>query len=82
MNNSNKFFADRLLQIDSLSDEQENALQTALFPSLAPDPNKALLDSTRQMMMAYAEWERKEANKQPSVEPMSRAEIDALAAIM
>ena len=82
MNNSNKFFADRLLQISTLSDEQENALQAILFPSIEADPNMALLDSTRQMMEAYTAWERKEANKQPDVKPMSEAEIDALAAIM
>lgn len=81
MNNSNKFFADRLLQIGTLSDEQENALQATLFPSVEEDPNMALLDSTRQMMMAYAEWEQKGA-EQPNVKPMSDAEIDALAAIM
>lgn len=82
MNNSNKFFADRLLQIGTLSDEQVNALQSVLFPSFAPDPNMAVLESTRQMAAAYAEWERKEADKNPSVEPMTDAEIDALAAIM
>lgn len=81
MNNSNKFFADRLLQIGTLSDEQENALQATLFPSVEADHNMALLDSTRQMMMAYTEWEKKEA-KQPDVKPMSEQEIDALAAIM
>lgn len=81
MNNSNKFFADRLLQIGTLSNEQENALQATLFPSVEEDPNMALLDSTRQMMMAYAEWEQKGA-EQPNVKPMSDAEIDALAAIM
>lgn len=82
MNKSNKFFADRLLQIGTLSEEQENALQSVLFPSFEPDPNMALLESTRQMVLAYQEWERKEANKQPSVETMSEAEIDALATIM
>ncbi len=81
MNNSNKFFADRLLQIGTLSDEQENALQATLFPSVEADPNMALLDSTRQMIEAYTEWEKKEA-KQPDVKPMSEQEIDALAAIM
>ena len=82
MNNSNKFFADRLLQIGALSDEQENALQRALFPSTETDPNMSLLDSTKQMMVAYTDWERKEADKRPSVEPMTEAEIDALAAII
>lgn len=81
MNNSNKFFADRLLQIGTLSNEQENALQATLFPSVEADPNMALLDSTRQMIEAYTEWEKKEA-KQPDVKPMSEQEIDALAAIM
>ena len=81
MNNSNKFFADKLLQTGTLSDEQENALQAVLFPSVEADPNMALLDSTRQMIEAYTEWEKKEA-KQPDVKPMSEQEIDALAAIM
>lgn len=81
MNNSNKFFADRLLQIGTLSNEQENALQATLFPSVEADPNMALLDSTRQMIEAYTEWEKKEA-KQPDVKPMSEQEIDALAAII
>ncbi|MBQ6209934.1 MAG: hypothetical protein IJK42_09215 [Prevotella sp.] len=81
MNNSNKFFADRLLQIGTLSNEQENALQATLFPSVEANPNMALLDSTRQMIEAYTEWEKKEA-KQPDVKPMSEQEIDALAAIM
>ena len=82
MNNSNKFFADRLLQISTLSEEQENALQSVLFPSSDPDPNRALVESTRLMVSAYTAWESKEANKQPKVETMSDEEIDSLAAIM
>ena len=39
----------------------------------------AILDSVRQMVEAYREWEKKETDKQPSVEPMSEAEIDLLA---
>ena len=75
MNKSNKFFADRLLQIGTLSEEQENALQSVLFPSFEPDPNMALLESTRQMVSAYTEWEKKEADKQPKG-IMTDAEIE------
>lgn len=77
--NNIKFYADRLLQMGILSPEQENVLQSVLFPSSEPDHNLAILDSVRQMVEAYREWEKKETDKQPSVEPMSEAEIDLLA---
>jgi len=78
-----QFFADTLRTRD-LTDEDELTLQRMLFPALSEDKNKAVLESTADMMSAFARWEAEQDRKpkpQPKVEPMSDEEIDSLAAI-
>ena len=81
MRNSFKFFADRLIKYGELTEEQEETLQQMFFPSL--EENKALMESTRDFLSAFSEWEAREkqkSEKQPK--PMSDAEIEELANIM
>ena len=75
------FFADTLRERD-LTDEDELALQLLLFPSFSEDKNKAVLESTADMMSAFTRWEAKQGKEQkpqPKVEPMTEAEIDEIA---
>ena len=79
------FFADRLRN-HSLTDEDETVLQKMLFPSYEENPNKAFIESTHDMLLAYEQWEMKrKPDDKPNPaygEPMTDAEIDELAAII
>ena len=77
----NLFYCD-VLKKHTLTDEQALALQQMFFPGLDENPNKALMESVKDMTTAYLEWSAAQAQQpQPEekVEPMSDAEIDSLA---
>lgn len=80
----NFFFADELRN-RTLTDEQSLVLQEMLFPGWNDDPNKARMESVKDMTAAYTRWEAEQEKKPKTTEkvtPMSDAEIDALAAII
>lgn len=79
----NLFFADELRK-RTLTEEQSLTLQELLFPGWDDDPNKARMESIKDMTTAYTKWEV-EKSKKPNIKkekPMTDEEIDALASIM
>lgn len=82
--NLNLFFAD-VLRKRTLTDEQSLTLQEMLFPGWDEDPNKARMESIRDLTAAYTRWEAEQEKKPKEPEkvtPMSDAEIEALADII
>ncbi len=79
--NLNLFFADELRK-RTLTDEQSIALQEMLFPGWDDNPNKARMESVKDMTAAYTKWkiEQEKNPKAPEkVKPMTDAEIEDLA---
>lgn len=82
--NLNLFFAD-VLRKRTLTEEQSMTLQEMLFPGWDDDPNKARMESVKDMTTAYAKWEMEQERKPKPEEPlppMSDKEIDELASII
>lgn len=79
----NLFFADELRK-RTLTDEQSITLQEVLFPGWDDDPNKARMESAKDMTAAYTLWAAEQAKKpqEEKVKPMSDEEIENLASIM
>ena len=77
----NLFFSD-VLKKHTLTEEQGIALQEMFFPSLDENPNKARMESVKDMTSAYLEWQRNTAKKAEEVKPMTDSEIEALASMM
>lgn len=60
-------------------------LQEMLFPGWDDDPNKARMESVKDMTAAYTKWELEQSKKPKApekVKPMTDEEIDALASIL
>lgn len=82
MEKLNQFYSDLLKRSGKLTDEQQDLLQQAFFPGWAEDnPNKQMLDSTRDFTNAYTKWEAEHPKLQKKNKVMTDEEIDALAAI-
>lgn len=79
----NLFFSD-VIKKHTLTEEQGLALQEMFFPGLNSDPNKARLESVKDMTSAYTEWQVKQARKpkpEEKVKPMTDEEIESLASM-
>lgn len=76
----NLFFAD-VLKKHTLTEEQSLTLQEMLFPGWDSDPNKARMESVRDMTDAYIEWQAKKPKTPEKVKPMTDAEVEALASM-
>jgi hypothetical protein len=79
----NLFFSD-VIKKHTLTEEQALNLQKMFFPGLDENPNKALMESVKDMTTAYLEWSAAQAKKpkpQEKAKPMTDAEIEALASM-
>lgn len=79
----NLFFSD-VLKKRKLTEEQSLTLQEMLFPGWDSDPNKARMESIKDMTAAYTEWEIEQTKKPKTpekVKPMTDAEVEALASM-
>ena len=79
----NLFFSD-VIRKHTLTEEQALSLQQMFFPGLDENPNKALMESVKDMTSAYTEWQVKQARKpkaEEKVNPMTDEEIESLASI-
>jgi len=82
--NLNLFYAD-VLRKRTLTDEQSMALQEMLFPGLDEDPNRARMESVKDMTAAFTKWEMEQSKKTESekpLPPMSDEEVDELARLL
>ena len=82
-----QFFADTI-RTRELDDEQVQAVQNVLFPGFGDTENAKLTDSAFTMAVELERWKKKQNGKgqehhdHAKPEPMSDAEIEALAALM
>ena len=77
----NLFFSD-VLKKHTLTEEQGIVLQEMFFPGLDENPNKARMESVKDMTAAYLEWQRNTAKKVEEMKPMTDSEIETLASMM
>ena len=85
MEKANLFFSE-VMRKHTLTEEQINTLQSWFFPGFYDEnPNRQLMESTKDMMSAYTQWEArqqalaKEAEQKKPLPPMTDAEIDEIA---
>jgi hypothetical protein len=83
MEKANLFFADVMRRHD-LNNDQIQTLQSWFFPSLEENENMKVLESTKDMVLAYNKWLSEQPRPQEHQEPvgkMTDEELERLASM-